>query len=92
MQTGVGSTWDKLLEVLPMLNQIDCIKNGSYGEHLKAVSEQVGVREAPTERPKLHDRDEARQVEDLPLQVLPVANAAQVEELGSCTAQIYILS
>ncbi len=87
MQTGVPQTRGMLLEVLPMLNQIDCIKNSSYGEHLKAVSEQVGVREAPTERPKFHDRDEPRQIKDFPLQVLPIANAAQVKELGSWTPQ-----
>ncbi len=48
-------------------------------QYLKAVCEKVWVREAPRQRPEFHDRDEARQVQHLPLQVLAVANAAQVE-------------
>ena len=40
---------------------------------------------APGQGPQLHDADEARQVEHLPLQVVAVAHAAQVEQLGSCT-------
>lgn len=44
--------------------------------------------EAPGERPELHDRDEACQVEHLPLQVLAVADAAQIEQLGACTHPI----
>ena len=49
--------------------------------HLKTIGEQVGVRNAPGQRPEIHDRDETRQVEHLALQVLAVAQAAQVEQL-----------
>ena len=44
------------------------------------------MREAPAQRPELHHGDEARQVQHLPLQVLAVADAAQIEELGACAA------
>ena len=40
--------------------------------------------EPPGEGPELHDADEARQIEDLPLQVLAVADAAEVEQLRPC--------
>ena len=52
--------------------------------HLKAVSQEIGVRCAPGERPELHDRDEASQVVHLPLQVLAVPQPAQVEQLCAC--------
>ena len=43
--------------------------------------------EAPGEGPELHDADEARQIENLPLQVLAVADAAQVEQLCPCACK-----
>ena len=58
------------------------------GAHLEAVSEEVGVGGAPGERPELHDRDEARKVVDLALQVLAVPHAAQVEQLCACAQPI----
>ena len=43
--------------------------------------------EAPGEGPELHDADEARQIEDLPLQVLAIADAAEVEQLCPCACK-----
>ena len=40
---------------------------------------------APGQGAQLHDADEAGQVEHLPLEVVAVAHAAQVEQLGPCT-------
>lgn len=52
--------------------------------YLQSVCEKVGVGHAPVERPELHDRNEARQVQDLPLHVLAILHATQVEQLGAC--------
>jgi len=57
---------------------------------LEAVGEQEGVRLAPGQRPELLHRDEARQVEHLALQVLAVAHAAQVEQLGACGLAMWL--
>mmetsp|Transcript_11845 Transcript_11845/g.34960 ORF Transcript_11845/g.34960 Transcript_11845/m.34960 type:complete len:278 (-) Transcript_11845:404-1237(-) len=50
---------------------------------LEAVAEHVGVRQPPRQRPRLDDRDEAREIEDLALEVAPMLDARQVEELGA---------
>jgi hypothetical protein len=39
----------------------------------------VAVRNSPAEGPELHDRYEATQIEHLPLQVLAMAHAAEIE-------------
>ena len=67
-------------------NWVDAVLFESRVAHLKAVGKEVGMREAPAQRPELHDRNEAGQVQHLPLQVLAIADAAQVEQLGACAA------
>ena len=41
------------------------------------------MRQPPRERPELHDADEPREVEHLTLEVLPVLDPTQVEQLGA---------
>jgi hypothetical protein len=48
---------------------------------LEAIRDEVRVREAPAQRPRLGDRDEAREVEHLALEVAAVLEAGEVEEL-----------
>ena len=51
------------------------------GSHLKTVGDEVRMGASPGQRPKLCDAYKARQVQDLALNVLAVAHAAQVEQL-----------
>jgi len=55
----------------------------AVGEVLEAVGEDVRVRGAPGEGPELLHGDEAGEVEDLALEVAPVAEPREVEELGA---------
>ena len=59
------------------------LTQGQVGRpHLEAVSKEVGVGNAPGQRPELHDANEAGQVEHLALEILAVLHTAEVEQLG----------
>lgn len=53
-------------------------------------SHHITVGRAPAQRPELHDTDETAQIEHLPLQILAMPHAAEIEQLGACMAGIVI--
>lgn len=58
--------------------------------HLKPICEQVRMHAAPGQGAQLHDGDEACKVQHLTLEVLSIAQSAQVEQLGTYAADMAV--